>query len=135
MSGGSSQLRYAHLDHQGSWVIEVVDADGDAGEFNSLALDRRGYLHTAYFRGPGSGQDGEVRYARSTTPVAPGLGDLNCDGVLDAFDIDPFVLALTDPDGYAVAYPDCDINNADINGDGTIDAFDIDPFVEILTGG
>ena len=62
------------------------------------------------------------------------LGDLNCDGVVNAFDIDPFVLALTDPDGYAAAFPDCDITRADINGDGVIDAFDIDPFVDLLTG-
>ena len=63
------------------------------------------------------------------------LGDLNCDGTLDAFDIDPFVLALTDPVGYQQAFPDCDIMLGDINGDGTVDAFDIDPFVELLTGG
>ena len=62
------------------------------------------------------------------------LGDLNCDGVLNAFDIDPFVLALTDPAGYTAAWPDCDINLADCNGDGVINAFDIDPFVELLTG-
>ena len=61
--------------------------------------------------------------------------DMNCDGVIDAFDIDPFVLALTDPAGYAAAYPNCDIYNGDINGDGLIDAFDIDPFVECITTG
>jgi hypothetical protein len=63
------------------------------------------------------------------------LGDLNCDGSVNAFDIDPFVLALTDPAGYAAAWPDCDIMLADINGDGEVNAFDIDPFVELLTGG
>ena len=62
------------------------------------------------------------------------LGDLNCDGSVNAFDIDPFVLALTDPAGYAAAWPDCDIMLADCNGDGVVDAFDIDPFVELLTG-
>ena len=61
--------------------------------------------------------------------------DMNCDGMIDAFDIDPFVLALTDPAGYAAAFPNCDINNGDINGDGLIDAFDIDPFVECITTG
>jgi hypothetical protein len=39
------------------------------------------------------------------------------------------VLALSDPAGYAAAYPDCDILNADINCDGAVNAFDIDPFV------
>jgi hypothetical protein len=62
-------------------------------------------------------------------------GDLNCDGTIDAFDIDPFVLALTDPAGYAAAYPDCAAAAADVNGDGKVDAFDIDPFVKLLTGG
>ena len=72
-----------------------------------------------------------------TNPTAPlfALGDLNCDGMLNAFDIDPFVLALTDPAGYAAAYPDCDALLADIDGDGLVNAFDIDPFVQLLTGG
>jgi hypothetical protein len=62
-------------------------------------------------------------------------GDVNCDGAVDAFDIDPFVLALTDPAGYAAKFPNCTIVNADCNGDGTVDAFDIDPFVKLLTRG
>jgi hypothetical protein len=62
------------------------------------------------------------------------VGDLNCDGAIDAFDIDPFVLALTDPVAYATAYPACYLNLADCNGDGKVDAFDIDPFVALLTG-
>jgi hypothetical protein len=63
------------------------------------------------------------------------LGDLNCDGLVNAFDIDPFVLALTDPAAYQAAHPDCQLMNADINGDGLVNAFDIDPFVVLLTGG
>ena len=62
------------------------------------------------------------------------LGDMNCDGAVNAFDIDPFVLALTNPAGYAAAWPDCDRMLADCNGDGVVNAFDIDPFVELLTG-
>ena len=61
-------------------------------------------------------------------------GDLNCDGLINAFDIDPFVLALTDADGYAAAHPDCHAINADCNSDGVVNAFDIDPFVLLLTG-
>jgi hypothetical protein len=63
------------------------------------------------------------------------LGDLNCDGAVNVFDIDPFVLALTDPESYALAYPDCDYMLADINGDGLVNVFDIDPFVALLVGG
>ena len=62
-------------------------------------------------------------------------GDLNCDGVVNAFDIEPFLLALFDPDEYSNQYPDCDINLADINGDGTVDAFDIEPFLDLLFEG
>ncbi len=71
-------------------------------------------------------------------PVAPPpvmRGDTNCDGAVNAFDIDPFVLALTDPAGYAIAFPDCPIASADANCDGQIDAFDIDSFVECVTSG
>ncbi len=62
-------------------------------------------------------------------------GDLNCDGVLNAFDVDPFLLALTDAEAYESSYPDCDAMYADLNADGVVNAFDIDPFVELLTGG
>ncbi len=71
--------------------------------------------------------------AEVTLTVEPPLtGDLNCDCTADAFDIEPFVLALTDPGGYGAAYPDCDINLADLNGDGRVDAADIEPFIERL---
>jgi hypothetical protein len=62
-------------------------------------------------------------------------GDLNCDGAVNAFDIDPFVLALTNAAGYQLTYPCCDILNADCNADGAVNAFDIDPFVALLSGG
>jgi hypothetical protein len=62
-------------------------------------------------------------------------GDLNCDGLINAFDIDPFVLALTDPAAYGLAYPNCDFLLADTDGDGLVNACDIDPFVILLTGG
>jgi hypothetical protein len=61
------------------------------------------------------------------------VGDLNCDGVVNGFDIDPFVIALSDPSGYAAQFPDCDRLLADVNGDGAVDGFDIDPFVLLLT--
>jgi len=61
------------------------------------------------------------------------LGDCNCDGVTNNFDIDPFVLALTDPAGYKARFPNCIVYNADCNNDGVVDNFDIDPFVRLLT--
>jgi hypothetical protein len=68
----------------------------------------------------------------------PVVGDLNCDGRVNNFDITPFVVALTAtppnyPEYYAL-YPNCDRNLGDINGDGHVNNFDITPFVELLIG-
>ncbi len=59
-------------------------------------------------------------------------GDTNCDGVINFFDIDPFVLALFDPIGYAAQFPDCDLDAADVNRDGGVNFFDVDPFLLAL---
>jgi hypothetical protein len=67
------------------------------------------------------------------TPIIPLLGDLNCDGVLDFDDINPFVLALSDPVAYQAAYPECYVENADCNGDGVVDFDDINAFVALLS--
>jgi hypothetical protein len=61
-------------------------------------------------------------------------GDLNCDGGVDFGDINPFVLALVDPDLYATVFPNCNILNGDINGDGLVNFGDINPFVALLSG-
>ena len=50
-------------------------------------------------------------------------------------DINPFVLALSDPAGYQTTYPTCDIARADIDADGTVGFGDINPFVALLSGG
>ena len=65
----------------------------------------------------------------------PLIGDMNCDGMVNFFDIDGFVLAVTDPSAYEATYPDCDIMLADCNGDGEVNFFDIDAFVELIVGG
>ena len=62
-------------------------------------------------------------------------GDLNCDGVVNNFDIDPFVLALSDAAAYAAEYPACLRSNADCDDDGLVNNFDIDPFVTLISGG
>ncbi|MGE3182449.1 MAG: hypothetical protein AB7N71_12525 [Phycisphaerae bacterium] len=61
------------------------------------------------------------------------IGDVNCDGLISVSDIAPFVLALTDANGYASQFPACDIASADINGDSLITVGDIGPFVSLLT--
>jgi hypothetical protein len=61
-------------------------------------------------------------------------GDANCDGLVNPFDIDPFILALTDPAGYQAQYSTCTLMTCDANQDGLVNAFDIDPFITLLTG-
>lgn len=75
---------------------------------------------------------GDQDYHEAEPPYE--LGDVNCDHATDVFDIDAFVLAITNPSGYAAAYPDCDHDLADCNGDESVDVFDIDAFVALLVG-
>ncbi|MEW6197290.1 MAG: hypothetical protein AB1601_01305 [Planctomycetota bacterium] len=60
-------------------------------------------------------------------------GDMNCDGNVDFGDINPFVLALTNPAAYVAQFPNCNIMLGDINNDGRVDFGDINPFVNLLT--
>ncbi|MBL8878740.1 MAG: right-handed parallel beta-helix repeat-containing protein, partial [Phycisphaerales bacterium] len=62
-------------------------------------------------------------------------GDMNCGGVVNNFDIDLFVLALTNPAAYEAAQPECDVRQADMNADGSVNNFDIDLFVDALDAG
>ena len=68
----------------------------------------------------------------STPNTVDQSGDLNCDCTVNALDIEPFLVALFEPENYPAAYPDCDINLGDLNGDGLINALDIEPFLGVL---
>jgi hypothetical protein len=62
-------------------------------------------------------------------------GDVNCDGVIDFGDINPFVLYLSNFSTYLATYPNCDPRNGDINRDGTYGQAsfgDINPFVALF---
>ncbi|MBL8880369.1 MAG: hypothetical protein JNG88_14745 [Phycisphaerales bacterium] len=88
---------------------------------------------TIYF-GPYDPEGDYIHYVGFGIAVykAPKPGDMNCDNWVNNFDIDPFVLALTDEAGYAARFGWCDRTRADVNRDGTIDNFDIDAFVEAV---
>ena len=53
--------------------------------------------------------------------------DMNCDGTVNALDIEAFLALLFDPN----ARP-CDTCTGDVNGDGSVDASDIGPFLDCL---
>lgn len=53
--------------------------------------------------------------------------DANCDGTIDAQDIEAFVELLMHP-----GVPACSFCAGDVNGDGSVDGFDIEPFVKCL---
>ena len=61
-------------------------------------------------------------------------GELNCDGVVNFADINPFVLALSGQAAYQTVFPNCTWYNADCNDDGTVNFADINPFVALLSG-
>ncbi len=61
-----------------------------------------------------------------------GKGDMNCDGVVDIDDVEPFVTALTDPAAYIAAYPGCDIMNADVLEDSAVNGLDVAAFTTLL---
>ncbi len=76
----------------------------------------------------------QVQFAAQTPSAPPQFGnaDTNCDGAVDFFDIDPFLLALFDPAAYGLAFPNCSLTTADVNDDGSVDFFDIDAFLAVL---
>ena len=68
-------------------------------------------------------------------PPPAARADTNCDGNVDFFDIDPFLLALFNAAAYTAAFPNCSLLSADCNNDQNVDFFDIDPFLNCLFNG
>lgn len=69
------------------------------------------------------------------TPIAALVpGDFDGNGLVDAADINPFILAMVDSVQYRSTY-DVWPQAHDLNGDGNINTEDINPFIQLLTGG
>lgn len=101
------------------------DTPGDY-TFSALAVD--------YSSGPVPATEGAVLHVQPVQELH--RGDMNCDGMLNFGDINPFVLALSGQIPYETAYPDCHWLNADCNGDGLVNFADISAFIECaLVGG
>ncbi len=59
--------------------------------------------------------------------------DMNCDTLINAFDIEPFLTLLFDPDSDPCCGERGDVGSTgDTNGDGEINSFDIEPFLNCL---
>jgi hypothetical protein len=78
------------------------------------------------FKGPGTTCDPNPCICR---------GDLNCDGLINFGDINPFVQILSNFQAWQTTYPGCPWQNGDINVDSTVSFGDINPFVAIMTSG
>ena len=121
--------------------LQQQDAPNPLGEVAYVAIDEVFYTDDAPFpdAADGSGQslqrdDFSVSGNIATNWIAvaptPGeleseflLGDVNRDGVVNFFDISPFIAVLQAQDFQA---------EADIDGDGDVDFFDINPFIDLL---
>lgn len=60
-------------------------------------------------------------------------GDINKDGRINAFDIDPFRMVLEYPDFFKTNHPDM-FWRSDINSDGKVNEKDVNLFVKLLVG-
>jgi 1,4-alpha-glucan branching enzyme len=105
------------------------NGSGNGGSIVTEAVPWDGMPYSAAITAP---QMGLLVFRFSQPPPTP--GDLTCDGIVDFDDINPFVLAISDPAAYQLAYPTCNILNGDCNGDGLVDFDDINPFVALLSG-
>lgn len=116
------------------WRI-LQGSGNDNGDWNSIITD---VDQLGYFYGDPEFffifQQWEPGLDNARIEYAALAGDMNCDGSVGVSDIGAFVLALTDPAGYAKAFPECDILNGDLNGDSQVSVGDIGLFVALLTG-
>ncbi len=77
--------------------------------------------------------DGAAANALQIRQLPPqATGDMNCDGAVNARDIEGFVKAITSDESYSLAYALCNITNADTNHDRYQNAADVSGFVNAL---
>ena len=92
-----------------------ADADGSGFVLERDDLSANGNLATNWVAAASTLGDFEQEFL---------LGDTNADGVVNFFDISPFIAVLSNGEY---------LDQADINRDGVVDFFDISPFIELLS--
>ncbi len=121
-------------DVNGVFLQEYISNPLSAGEFEVMRVTRpqADIVWAVAYTATGAGDFGRLDDLEFVTPASRPPGDTNCDGALNFFDIDPFVVAILTPEAYPTLYPDCQLLTADVNADNRVDFFDIDPFLALL---
>lgn len=124
-------------DPLGTFGNGVVRATSNAGytsnrwgDYSAVAVDPADHRSFWAVHEYAVGQSWRTWVQRFAPPFS--LGDTNCDGSVNPFDIGPFFTALTDPAAYQAQYPDCDLGQADIDQNGSVNPFDIQAFINLL---
>jgi hypothetical protein len=124
---GTTQARFGwktSLQHQGSRAVWGQGVEPYPGPWNELRYPPQHPLNPKGI---------DLAFSVNGDLRCVCVGDMNCDGKIDFADINPFVLRLTNPAAYKLAYPLCPNANGDINKDGAVNFGDINPFVALLT--
>ena len=112
----------AFLDQIGSAVAQAANGTGTGGDITVTFNDLGG-------KDPDEFNRANASYASFAVEGGPLgiIGDVNTDGIVNFFDIAPFIGVLSMPNVFQF--------EADINRDGVINFFDIAPFIGILAAG
>lgn len=137
---GTIQVAYWPNSCIGDGTLDGVTDDSDALVVLDSYLYCRG--HPSYNADADFNKDGCINASdlviaiedRGCVAATSLLADLDCDGRLTFLDVEPFVLALMDPDGYEDTRPGCNVRNGDANRDGVVDFFDVEGFSRVLLG-
>ncbi|MGE0479162.1 MAG: hypothetical protein AB7Q17_01700 [Phycisphaerae bacterium] len=126
--------------------IEVTDTRAASG---AIAVDYDGWDSGHDWNAAATISVSSTTYTLNTPAarvweIQPCRGDMNNDGLVNNFDIDPFVQALGSPASYQADYPGLGnpanasdgsaVYHGDANCDGAFNNFDIDPFVALIAG-
>ena len=123
---GVGKLLVFRDDGEDFTLLLETDLDGTMGRSifggNGLAIGADGGVYVG--SGVRDGARGQVYKFMPISECEP--CDMDCDGDVDAFDIEPFLGILFGGD------EPCLPCTGDADGDGDVDAFDIEPFLECL---
>ena len=117
---------YDHIGNRTSHTVDVGAIPTTSYTTNELNQYRR-LQSTDPTLAPGFEYDADGNLVKEFDFVK---ADMNCDGVVNFSDIDPFLLALQGQAAYEAQYPYCNWLNGDIDGDLDVDDADNALFVD-----